>query len=155
MESARTLFEQFTIDGERMTLWHTLFMIVLIAICAQPIKTGVERYLLILVPVMIMLLVIGLILALSSDSLPESIRYILYADFSAIDSNTPILALQRAFYTLALGIGVMIAFGRYLPKDVPIGYTAGLVISVDLLFSVFTGLSVTSPFLSAKPDCVS
>jgi len=66
-----------------------------------------------------------------------------------MDSNTPILALQRAFYTLALGIGVMMAYGRYLPAGVSIGYSAALVIMVDLLFSIFTGLSINALMLSA------
>ncbi len=142
-------FEDFTTDGERMALWHTLFVILLVTICAQPPRQGLERYALILVPAMVLLLIIGLILALLSSGMSASIQYILYADFAAIDSHTPILALQRAFYTLALGIGVMMAFGRYLPAGVPIGYAAGLVITVDLLFSIFTGLSINALMLSA------
>ncbi len=149
LESAKLLFEELTIDSERMSLWHTLFIIVLVSICAQPIKKGLERTMLILVPAMIVLLVIGLTLAITSSGITSSIRFILYADFSAIDSTTPILALQRAFYTLALGIGVMIAYGRYLPGGVSIGYSAALVITVDLLFSIFTGLSINALMLSA------
>ena len=115
LELAKNEFDNFIFDGERMTLWHTLFMILLVGICAQPLRQGIERISLILVPLMVLLLVIGLVLAITSSGMLESIRYILYADFTAIDSQTPILALQRAFYTLALGIGVMIAYGRYLP----------------------------------------
>ncbi len=148
-ESAKILFEELTIDSERMSLWHTLFVVTLVAICAQPLKQGVERIMLLLVPAMILLLVVGLFLAITSSGFIDSIRYILYADFSAVDSHTPILALQRAFYTLALGVGVMIAFGRYLPGGVSIGYSAVLVITVDLLFSIFTGLSINALMLSA------
>jgi NSS family neurotransmitter:Na+ symporter len=137
------------VDSERMTLWHTLFVVALVLICSQPIKSGLERITVILVPVMILLLVIGLIIGLASSGFEQSIRYTLYVDFAAIDSQTPILALQRAFYTLALGIGVMMAYGRYLPADVSIGYSACLVIAVDLLFSIFTGLSINALMLSA------
>jgi NSS family neurotransmitter:Na+ symporter len=149
LESAKLMFESFMVDSERMTLWHTLFVIILISICAQPVKSGVERVTLILVPVMILLLAIGLILALASSGMQDSIRYILYVDFSAMDARTPIVALQRAFYTLALGIGAMMAYGRYLPAGVSIGYSAALVIAIDLLFSIFTGLSINALMLSA------
>ena len=148
-DGALEAFEAFTGDGERMALWHTLFVILLVSICAQPPRRGLERYGLILVPTMVGLLVVGLVLAILSSGMTASVRYILYADFAAIDSHTPILALQRAFYTLALGIGVMMAFGRYLPAGVPIGYAAGLIITVDLLFSIFTGLSINALMLSA------
>jgi NSS family neurotransmitter:Na+ symporter len=143
------MFEGFMVDSERMTLWHTLFVILLISICAQPVKLGVERITLILVPLMIFLLVIGLILALSSSGMEASIHNILYADFSAMDAQTPILALQRAFYTLALGIGAMMAYGRYLPAGMSIGYSATLVITIDLLFSILSGLIISALMLSA------
>ena len=147
-DAARDAFETFTTDGERMALWHTLFVILLVTICAQPPRQGLERFVRILVPTMVVLLVVGLILAILSSGMSASIRFILYADFAAIDSHTPILALERAFYTLALGVGVMMAFGRYLPAGVPIGYTAGLIITVDLLFSIFTGLWINALILS-------
>ncbi len=148
LETAKSLFTDFTIDSERMTLWHTLFVITLVSICAQPVRQGVERFTLILVPLMVLLLVIGLMLALTSSGMLLSIKYILYADFAAMDSHTPILALQRAFYTLALGIGVMMAYGRYLPAGISIGHSAALVITLDLLFSIFTGLSINALMLS-------
>jgi NSS family neurotransmitter:Na+ symporter len=138
LETAKTQFDSFTIDSERMTLWHTLFVFVLVSISGQPLKIGLERVTLILVPLMILLLITGLILG-----------HTLYADFSAMDSHTPIIALQRAFYTLTLGIGAMMAYGRYLPAGISIGYSAGLVIAVELLFSIFTGLSINALMLSA------
>ena len=147
-EAAKLAFDGFTVDSERMALWHTLFLLVLVSICAQPLKAGVERINLILVPLMALLLAIGLILAVTSSSFEQSVRYLLYADFTAMDSRTPLLALQRAFYTLALGLGVMMAYGRYLPAGLSIGYTATLVIIVDLLFSILSGLSVNALMLS-------
>ncbi len=148
-ETARTEFAAFTTDGERMALWHTLFIVAIIAIVAQPLKIGLQRVTLFLVPLMIVLLLIGLGLAAMSSGLRGSIQYILYADFAAIDSKTPVLALQRAFYTLALGLGVMMAYGRYLPGQISIGYSAALVITLDLVFSIFTGLAINALMLSA------
>ena len=149
LETAREIFENLTFDSERMALWHTLFVVALVWIGAQPPRRGLERAMLFLVPLMIVMLLVGLILAVSSSGMGSSIRYILHADFAAIDSQTPILALQRAFYTLALGVGVMIALGRYLPEDIPIGYSAALVIVVDLIFSILTGLSIMALMFSS------
>ena len=104
---------------------------------------------LVLVPTMVLLLLIGLLLAVFSGGMGTSINSILQADFSAIDAHTPLLALQRAFYTLALGLGVMIALGRYLPESIPLGYSAALVVTVDLLFSIVTGLSINALMFSA------
>ena len=148
-ESAQMLFDRFIIDSERMALWQTLFLVVLVAICAQPINRGVERANLILVPSMGLLLVIGLIVAVMSPEFDAAIRNLLYVDFTAMDSQTPLLALQRAFYTLALGLGVMMAYGRYLPGRVSIAYCAVLILVIDLLFSILIGLSINTLVMSS------
>jgi NSS family neurotransmitter:Na+ symporter len=105
-----------------------------------------------LVPTMVILLIISLVLAVYSSGFARSIQYLLYADFSAITSETPLLALQRAFYTLTLGIGVMMAFGRYMPSHVSLGYSAGLVIAVDLLFTILVGLAINALIFSSGVD---
>ena len=152
LEDARLLFQALTFDSERMALWHTLFVVLLVAISAQPPARGIERAMLVLVPVMVLLLLIGLLVALFSGGMATSIASILHADFGAIDAHTPLLALQRAFYTLALGLGVMMALGRYLPEGIPLGYSAALVVTVDLLFSIVTGLSINALLFSAGQE---
>ena len=149
IEAANTLFDEFLLDGERMALWHTLFVFLLVTICAQPVRLGLQRVTLVLVPLMVFLLAGSLILAFYSSEFGNSVRFLLYADFAAIDSKTPVLALQRAFYTLVPAVGIMIAYGRYLPTGLSLGYSAGLVIAIDLLFSIITGLTINALILSA------
>lgn len=152
VENASTVFDEFTLDSERMGLWHTLFVVMLVSIVSQPVKIGIQKLSLFLVPAMLFLLIIALVIAIYSSSFTRSVEYLLYADFSAINSETPFLALQRAFYTLALGLGVMMAFGRYLPSNISLGYSAGLVIVVDLLFSLFIGLVINALIFSSGID---
>lgn len=139
-----TLFKNFQADAEAQTLWHTLFVLSLIAIGAQDLKNGLQKLFLILVPLMALLLVVGLIYAFYSSGMEQSIKYILYPDWSRVDSGMPLLALQRAFFTLALGLGVMLIYGAYLDDDVSIGYAAGQIVVIDLLFSIFTGLAINA-----------
>ena len=135
-------FNQFILDTERMMLWFTLFILLLVTISAQQLRNGIERFSLVLVPVLFMLLVAGLILAIYSPGFEQSVQVLLHADFSSLDGKAPMLALQRAFYTLALGLGVMMVYGSYLPANSSIGYSALLVIVIDLLFSIFIGLTI-------------
>ena len=148
-ENAGIAFDDFIMDSERMALWHTLFVIMLISIVSQPVKNGIQKLSMVLVPTMVILLLISLLLAVYSSGFARSIEYVLYADFGVIDSETPLLALQRAFYTLTLGIGVMMAFGRYMPSNVSLGYSAGLVITVDLLFTIFVAIAINALTFSA------
>lgn len=147
--SINSSFSEFLLDSERMMLWHTLFVILLITIGAQQLRKGIERISYLLVPGMIAMMVIGLFIASTSTGFEQSIRYLLHADFSMLDANAPLLALQRAFYTLALGLGAMIIYGSYLPANISIGYSAILVITIDILFTIIVGLTINAMIFSA------
>ena len=82
------------------------------------------------------LLVIGILYSSYSSGMIESIQYILYPDWSRVDSGTPLLALQRAFFTLALGLGIgafMTTFTvYYLMSGNPIPHKSDVLFSVQL-----------------------
>jgi NSS family neurotransmitter:Na+ symporter len=138
------LFKDFVGDAERMMLWHTLFVILLVSISAQHLKLGLERIFQFIVLLILLILMCGFVLASYSHEFMRSVEFLLYADFANVDAHIAWLALQRAFYTLALGVGVMMVFGSYLPSNVSIGYSAGLIIVIDLLLSIVIGLSLNT-----------
>jgi NSS family neurotransmitter:Na+ symporter len=153
-DGVNALFRNFQADPEAMMLWHTLFVLMIIAIGARDLKVGIQRIFLVLVPAMVLLLVIGLIYASYSSGMLESINYILYPDWSRVDSSMPLLALQRAFFTLTLGLGVMLIYGAYLGEEVSIGYASVQIIVIDLLFSIFTGLAINALVFSVDLEPV-
>jgi NSS family neurotransmitter:Na+ symporter len=53
--SINTLLNSFQADPERMMLWHTLFVAGLLLMSAQGIKAGLQRILMIIVPMMAIL----------------------------------------------------------------------------------------------------
>ena len=138
------LFKDFVGDAERMMLWHTLFVILLVSISAQHSKFGLERLFQFIVPLILFILTCGFVLASNSPEFMRSVEFLLYADLANVDAQIALLALQRAFYTLALGVGVMMIFGSYLPSNISIGYSAGLIIVIDLLISIIIGLSLNT-----------
>ncbi len=154
LDGAGALFRNFQKNSEAMMLWHTLFVLIVVAISAQSLKQGLEKIFVVLVPGMAFLLVVGLLYAFYSNGLAESVQYILYPDWSRVDSGMPLLALQRAFFTLALGLGVMTIYGSYMDERIPLGYAAAQVIIVDLLFSIFTGLAINALIFSADLEPV-
>lgn len=144
LDGANALFRAFKSNTEAMMLWHTLFIVLLVMISARSRRQGLEPIVRVLVPLMTLLLVVGVLYGAFSQGMAESVSYILYPDLSRVDAGTPLLALQRAFYTLLLGLGVMVIYGAYADEKVNIGYASFLVILVDLLFSIVTGLAINA-----------
>jgi NSS family neurotransmitter:Na+ symporter len=149
LDGTRVLFNRFQTNAEAMALWHTLFAVLMVGVAAQQRHRGLERIVTLLVPIMALLLVVGLGYALYSGGLDQSVRYILFPDWSKVDASMPLAALQRAFFTLSLGLGVMLIYGAYVDDDVPIGYAAGQIVLIDLLFSIFTGLAINALVFSS------
>jgi NSS family neurotransmitter:Na+ symporter len=143
-EGVSRSFNDFILDTERMMLWFTLFILLLVAVSAQQLKKGLERFSLVLVPLLLLILISGLLVAVYSPGFSQSVQVLLHADFASLGDDAPILALQRAFYTLALGLGAMMVYGSYLPAGSSIGYLALQVIIIDLLFSIIIGLAIYS-----------
>ncbi len=149
-DDANQLFADFLADSEAMMLWHTLFILLVVAIAAQELERGLQRVLVFVMPLMAILLIVGMVYAFQSDGLSKSIEYILYPDWGRVDMSTPLLALQRAFFTLSLALGVMVIYGAYTENTVSIGYAAGQIVLIDLLFSIFAGLSINALVFGAQ-----
>ncbi len=154
LDGVNALFQKFQGNTEAMMLWHTLFVVGLVTMGAQKLRKGIQRLFIIMVPGMAILLVIGLIYAFYSDGMQQSIEFILYPDWSRVDSSMPIMALQRAFFTLALGLGVMVIFGAYSDDKINLGYASLQVIVIDLLFSIMTGLAINALVFAADVEPV-
>lgn len=134
----------FQSDPERMMLWHTLFVVGLLMISAQGIKHGLQRILMLIVPAMALLLLVGLIYAMIYGDYPSSVNYLLLPDFSKINTSVALIAMQQAFYTLSVGLGIFLIFGSKLSSEIPVVYCSVMVVLIDLLFSIFTGLAINA-----------
>lgn len=63
-------------------------------------------------------------------------------DFSAIDINVIINALGQAFFSLSLGMGILITYSAYYPKETRLGRTAVTVSMLDFLMAFLMGLVI-------------
>jgi len=143
-EMVRASLNSFQQDPERMMLWHTLFVVILFGISAQGIKLGLQRALSLLVPLMLILLMIGLAYSIAYGDYLSSVKYLLVPDFSKINMNVALLAMERAFYTLSLGLGVFLIIGSKLTTSVSLVYSGFVIVLIDLLFSILAGLAINS-----------
>jgi len=52
------------------------------------------------------------------------------------------MALGQAFFSLSIGMGTLITYGSYIPKDNKLGSTAVQVSMIDLLVAVLAGVAI-------------
>lgn len=106
------------------------------------LKGGLER---VTKTMMIALMVIMIIIAINSLTLsgaPTGVSFYLVPDFSKIDANVLVGAMNQAFFTLSLGIGAMAIFGSYIDKDRALMGESINVIILDTFVALVAGLII-------------
>lgn len=147
--AATEVFIALARDPERSLSWHTIFMIIACVIVAHGFREGIERAALRLMPAAALLVLALCAYAVTvRDPLP-ALAYLFAPDFAALGWRGVLEAMHQAFFTLSLGIGVMLTLGVYLPARAPLGGLAVTVLSANVAFSVFAGIAVMSIVLGA------
>ena len=106
------------------------------------VKKGIEKISNILMPVLFVLLLIFAGVALSFPDAMAGLEFFLKPDFSKITTTTVIEALGQAFFSLSLGMGILITYSSYFPKDTRLTKTAITVSLLDLLVAVLMGFII-------------
>jgi len=123
--------------------WHALFIGLTIYVVARGIKGGIERAATILMP-LLFLVVCGL--AIYASTLPGAgagYAYYLQPDFSQVLSGQVLSeATGQAFYSLSLGMGAMLTFASYLPKDSNLPKNSLTIAFADFAVAITAGLMV-------------
>ena len=76
--------------------------------------------------------------------LDKASHFLFYPDFSKLNADVVLVALGHAFFTLSLGMSVMVAYGSFLPANVNIAGAAVTVSILDTLAAILASLIVFS-----------
>ncbi len=140
-ESYGARFEGF-IGGFSPLIWQIVVMIIVGYVIARGVAGGIERYNRILIPGMVILLLMLVVRVLMLDGAGEGVAFFLEPDFSKLSPQSFLIALGHAFFSLSLGMGVLMTYGAYVDKEQSLG-TATIAIGVgDLLYALLAGLII-------------
>jgi len=154
---AEGAFGAFLANGSFQLGLSLLFSFLTAAIVLRGISSGIEKATKVLMPG---LLLIILILAIRSVFLPgfsEAMSFLFVPDFTEFSSQSVLVALGHAFFTLSLGMGAMITYGSYMPKKNSIIKASSAIVVLDTLIALFAciimySIILSSPSLKAELD---
>lgn len=72
----------------------------------------------------------------------EGLRFFFYPDFSHITPSVFMEAAGQCFFSLSVGLGLMITYGAYMPKEQDVTKTSFMVILLDTLVAVLAGVII-------------
>ena len=106
------------------------------------VKGGIERLARVLMPTLAIMLVSLTLFVLTLDNAFAGIRYYLVPDFSRVDLSVINGALSQAFFSLSLGMGILITYGSYFNSDDNIPQSTRMVAVADTSIAFFAGLLI-------------
>jgi NSS family neurotransmitter:Na+ symporter len=141
-ENSGKIFGDLLSNPTQLTTWHTVFMILTLGVVARGVNAGLEKAIKILMPVLFILLFILFGYALSSSGFSQGFAFMFDFDFSKLTTESIMVALGHAFFTLSLGLGAIMAYGAYMPADTSIAKTIIIVAFLDTAVAIMAGLAI-------------
>jgi NSS family neurotransmitter:Na+ symporter len=125
-----------------LMFWNTVVHILIVIIIRQGVQSGIERAVKILMPALFGAIVIMVLYGIVAGDMVATLRFLLEPDFSKISFGTLMDAIGQAFFSIGIGMGSLIVFGAYMPKDFSIPGSATAVIFMDTGVAVLAGFAI-------------
>ncbi|RMG72613.1 MAG: sodium-dependent transporter [Bacteroidetes bacterium] len=121
-------------------IFSMVFMVLTAVVVLRGIQGGIESASKLLMPLLFLILIGLIIYALTLPNAMAGISYYLLPDFSKIQLSTINSAMGQAFFSLSLGMGALITYGSYIPKDDNVTASASIVTLADTAVAFLAGL---------------
>ena len=123
-------------------VFTALFLGICMVIVKGGIASGIEKFNKVGMPALFIILIVLLARTITLDGAQVGFAYMLSCDWSKVGFNTFLSALGQAFFSLSLGMAIMITYGSYLPKHENLGKNTALICTMDTLVALIAGFII-------------
>lgn len=138
----QTYFVDFISKPVEPLIWGLLFMILCIVVVVIGVSKGIERVSKVLMPALFVLLIGIVIRAVTLPGAWEGVRYMFEVRPGTVDGNTFVGALGQAFFSLSVGMGIIVTYGSYVPKEENLAKSAVWICVLDTLVAILAALAI-------------
>lgn len=141
-------FGYFLTDTKSMILFFVLYILLNIIVVSGGVHGGIEKFCNIGMPALFCLLVFIIAYIACQPGAAEGYKFMFRPDFSVFsDPNVGFgrvlkNAAGQMFFSLSIGLGVMITYGSYLGKQEHLQRNAFIVCGADTLIALMAGMAV-------------
>lgn len=139
---AADTFHNFIGSGATLFLWHTVFMILTMTVVAGGVKGGLEKAIQFLMPTLFLLLLLMVAYSMTTGFFGKGLEFLFTPDFSKLTGASMLTAMGQAFFSLSLGMGTIMIYGSYVPKDTSIASTSIIIGLADTLVALLAGMAI-------------
>ena len=147
-------FAAFHNMGWRNVMWQGIFIFLTGFVVFRGVQNGIEKTAKVLMPLLLGILIILGIRSMTLPGAKEGLSFLFRPDFSKITGKVMVEALGQGFFSLSLGMGVLITYGSYVKKEDNLTSTAFSVVIADTAIAILAGLVIFPAAFSfgVKPE---
>jgi len=119
-----------------------LFMLITAWVVARGVQNGIESASKYMMPALFILFLVLMVRSLTLDGAMEGVKFFLWPDFSKLNAEAILYAMGQSFFSLSVGVSVMVTYSSYLAKNENLVRSAGSIVGLNLLVSLFAGLAI-------------
>ncbi|KMN34222.1 MULTISPECIES: sodium-dependent transporter [Chromobacterium] len=136
------IFSGFISDPLQPIAYHAGFALLTLWVVAGGVQKGIENLSKFLMPALFVLMLVLIARGLTLPGAWEGVKYFVAPDFSKVSAAMLVDALGLAFFSLSLGLGIMITYGSYVSKESNLLGSALWVILLTVATCFLAGLMV-------------
>lgn len=138
-------------DTQPLVMTYIVLLINL-GVLIMGVQKGIEKASNILMPILFVILLVFATVSVMLPKAGEGLAFFLSPDFSKVTPQVIVNALGQAFFSLSLGMGILITYSSYFPSKTNLGKTALTVSLLDMLVAVLMGVIIFPAVMSFDLD---
>lgn len=128
---------------------HTVFLLFCALIVVAGVKSGIEKFSKITMPLLLLLIVVIMIYSLSLPGAASGVEYMIRPDFSKLTPSAIAAAMGQSFFSMSLGVGTVLTYASYIKKEENLLTSALGTAGFDMLFAMIAGFAVMPAVFAA------
>jgi len=137
-----SLFDRLQEDPVRMIVFQSIFLLLTAGTVAIGLHKGVERIVGTLTPTLFVIILVLLVYAIFYADFANGVAFLLQPDFGAFDGTVLLMAMGQAFFSLGVGLGVMMTIGAYTNTSFSVAKAAVIIGAADCIVAILAGLAI-------------
>ncbi|MBD1378960.1 sodium-dependent transporter [Metabacillus arenae] len=119
-----------------------LFIVVVIIVVAKGVQAGIEKANKYMMPALFILFLVLIVRSLTLEGAMEGVEFFLKPNFSNITSEAILYAMGQSFFSLSIGVSVMVTYSSYLSKKESLPNSAFSIVGLNVFIALLAGLAI-------------
>ncbi len=130
------------VTSPKSIIYAALALLMATVVLIGGVSKGIEKSNKILMPTLGILLLILMVRSVTLPGAMEGVKFLFQPDFTKLTLTGVLDALGHSFFSLSLGMGIIITYASYMKKDTDLVNAAASIITMDTGIAILAGLAI-------------